>query len=200
MSKVFLSNLDSTNYTKSSFPNERIKTMVQNRNELLIKFGKIAYRKVMQSIGIEVDNMDDEVVKMKYGDSPRVRIIGNPHQPSLVFNNKYIISVFVKNFDIYFSTDFKDGEILGSINLNTCDVECGVEEILHEIDGIVDDIIYKELYTISIDDEVYFSKFCPQGHAYFTKTNPQFYFNIEDAEEICDLLFNIGYKSVIIND
>ncbi len=197
MTKTYLSNLDSTNYGSSSFKNDGIKKMVQNRNNLLISFGKIAYQTIKNNLLLEDV---DEDLKMKFGDSPNVRIIGNPHQPSLIFDNKYIISMFVKNFDVYLSSHFKDGEILCSINLNLCDAPNGVDEIIQTVSDNIGGVDYRGLYTVGVDDELHFSKFDAQGHPYFTKTNPQFYFNEDDANDVVDLLFNIGYKSAMIKD
>lgn len=199
MNVGYLSNLDSTNYARAEFKSESIKTMVQNRNQLLIQFGKLAYKSIVSMIGAR--NTDN--IKMKFGDSPKIRIIGNPHQPSLIFDNKYVISLFVKNFNLYFSTSFKNGEVLSAFDLNLCDINlCDLEDSIRDVKEYLENnlhmVDFKSLYRVEVEDNLYFTRFDKQGHAYFTKTNPQFYFRIEDAENIVDTLFKLGYKSAMI--
>ena len=188
-----ISNLDSTNYKGSKFTNDSIKDMVINRNDMLIKFAQIVYDDF-----IKLSTSDEIKDKMKFGDIPNVRIIGNPHQPTIVFNNEFIISCFVKNFIIYFSTDFStDGEILGKCDLNVVNEVCGRNIINDIITSVVDRVSKKQLYKLSIDNSFY-SYICGQGHVYMSRTNPQLFYELIEINNVADLLYNLGYESVEI--
>lgn len=190
--KNYLNNLDATSYTNATFKNERIEQMVKDRNALLIKFGQIVNEEVFTQEGVATEIM-------KYSDNPDVKIIGNSHQPTLVFRNYFVYSIFVNNFQLYLSTGFKDGLVLCSINLNSCNTEEGKEEIIKNVLVNIDKLESKHLLKIERGSEgVYFSKFDAVGHPYYSSTNPQLYFNTEDAEEALNVLEGIGVENLKI--
>lgn len=199
--KNYPSNLDSTNYNTTEFPDDRIENMVRERNKLLIKFGQ-----VVKDIIFGGDTYDTDLnleATMKFGDSPNVRIIGNPNQPTLVFYNKYVLSMFVKNFNIHLSSEFKNGTIMGVVDLNKLSDENqheSVRDIVQDVVVLNEGMAFKTLKKIERNDEgIYFSKFDKLGNPYYSVTNPQLFFDDDTVNDMVKTLCGFKTHGVQLN-
>lgn len=194
---TFQGNLDATSYVKGNFSSERIEKMVKERNKLLIKFATIIHDRMFSHL--------DEFEKMKYGDVPCVKLIGNCHQPTIVFRNNFVASIFVNNFKASLSTSFNTGEILRTINLNDCSLNNAEEVINEAVGGAFSETEKKYVYKVGkgldrgYNGESFFSKFDSVGHVYYSTTNPQIFFDITDAEEVLNKLVELGVKDAYID-
>lgn len=200
--KNYPSNLDSTHYDTTEFPSDKIKNMVLERNKLLIKFGETCID-LLFDVDDYLSTYRHLNAKMKFGDSPNVRLVGNPNQPTLVFFNKYVLSIFVKNFKVYLSSDFKDGSILGIVNLNdlnNTDTLEDVRDIVQDSEVLGEGVNTKILYKIERNKEgMFFSNFDNQGNAYYSATNPKLFFNEDDAIKVMKSLVGFKTPNVILN-
>ena len=191
----YRNNLDSTNYERASFATKDLKQMVYKRNDMLIQFAE----KVMYDIFYDAHSDIDENridTPMKFGDKAIVRLIGKSHQPSIIINNEWVVSIFVNNFDVFLSTTFKDGDILTSINLNLLLTDEGLEEARDEFREHVSQLDVKQLNYICDDNGLMFSSFDKCGHAYFSKTNPQLFYTHESAMEKLEVLERMEYLNL----
>lgn len=194
----YVNNLDSTNYKFTRFKTDKIRNMVIRRNDLLIKFGQTVIDILFPDEETEIDVFGYVEAKTKYDESPNVRLIGNPNQPTLVFYNKWVVSLFVKNFDVYLSNGFKDGDIITSVDLNDLvnEDEDGVdlvEKVRNNIQDaqVLQGLEQKKLLKIERNSSnIFFSKYDDKGNPYFSTTNPLLFFDNESATKIIKELKN----------
>lgn len=162
--------------------------IIEKRNALLIELGEKMIAN--GTIGnVDVTNFVPSM-KNRYKIDMSIRLIGNPNQPTMIFNISdeiyFIASIFVKNFKVFFSDDFADGNIYGDIDLNN------YESI--QLPTLISVLNTKEIHTIDVGG-LKFSRFDIFGHAFFSKSNPRFYFNDENIQRDLDLLLDVGFEN-----
>ncbi len=117
-----------------------------------------------------------------------VRLIGNENCPAVVYKEKYVLSCYVKNFDLIFTNKPYEGEEVSRIKL----IHGAVAE-KDDLIKLLDTCEHRRAFRVKIQNaELYLSgynfldKEALEGrYPVFSRFNGKIYFDKEYAEQIC---------------
>jgi hypothetical protein len=132
-----------------------------------------------------------------------VRFIGQPNSPAMVFDNRWILSCYVHNFDLVFMDKNDGGNTLFSIKLTESPMFSPSQIMIW-----LSESAHRPIYRIRVVDSS--PKLFLSGYNYldsgnsegrypvFANKNPKIYFTEESAQERASTLINEGYKLIIV--
>ncbi len=166
--------------------------IIMLRNSLIIRTAQMI-----------VNNFNEPFLSFKFGEGNdlSVRLIGNPNQPTIVFkdndNNFYTLSIFVKNFKMFFSNSFGSGNILAMFDVNTIKYDDGIEELKHFLANDFKDVQKCKVNVLQHENGMYFSHFDSYGHVFWSETNPRLFFDTKMSEVYNEKLTSMGFNTKI---
>ena len=117
------------------------------------------------------------------------RIIGNPNHPMIIMDDKYCLSAYVKNFELFFVNKPHQGEIIYSIKL-THSLDFNIDKVLSCLNNSEHRKLYKILYD---GTDLYVSGHNSQDkldnstmYPVFSRFNMKLYFSKENAQKILE--------------
>lgn len=132
-----------------------------------------------------------------------VRIIGNENSPAIIFDEKWILSCYVKNFNLIFKDSPFDGNDVMSIKL-TVNPEYKIQDFIMWLSKSKHRPIYK-IKLIEIEPKLYLvgynflnSAMSENRYPVFATYNPKLYFSEESAIQKVDEMRNLGYDVVAV--
>ncbi|HDL74761.1 MAG TPA: hypothetical protein ENH06_00015 [bacterium] len=131
------------------------------------------------------------------GFSDRIRIIGHPEKPAIIYEEKIVMSVFVKNFDLKFTSKPFNGEIVKSFKLTPTFI-LDREFVLSHLQNCSHRFIYKIQFlnsSLFLAGYNFRDKEKQEGkYPVFARHNPKLYFTEKKAIEVIDELKNLHYN------
>jgi hypothetical protein len=125
-----------------------------------------------------------------------VRIVGDDQKPSVVLDESYVLSCYVKNFDLHFTKEPFSDEIVKTFKLKN-EVEVTKLELLETIQLCAHRPAYKiqlsgtELFLVGFN---YLNSEDAMGrYPVFGKFKPKVYFDKEYAKNLIDSLMKESY-------
>ena len=134
-----------------------------------------------------------------------VRIMGDENMPSMIFDEKFIINAYVKNFDLIFTDNFDMGETVYTMKLNEVQQfdKSRILECIHNYPvKYVNKVMLKNtkpvLYLAGYN---FLNKEDGLGrYPVFSSYAPKLYFREDKSKEVADELKNDGYDCVAIHE
>lgn len=158
--------LDQTDYENEPAAFEQYAAMVKKRNISILIF---------------LNNVKKELFGISSGN---FRLIGSPNQPKIVLNNSVTFSIFVKNFKLFVSNEFGNGDIQAVFNIGKL-TEIDKAQV-KKCNGK-----FKTKYVLKLQDKItgmYFSCLNSHNHAMYTNDDPRLYTVRETAESYVEML------------
>jgi hypothetical protein len=117
-----------------------------------------------------------------------VRLIGDDNCPAVVYKEKYVLSCYVKNFDLIFTDKPKEGSEVTRVKLQQ-----GVSFPKEDLVKLLDNCEHRKVYRVKVKGTSLFlsgynflDKQNSEGrYPVFSKFGSKIYFSQEYAEQIC---------------
>jgi hypothetical protein len=125
-----------------------------------------------------------------------VRLVGDENKPAVILNETTVISCFVKNFDLFFTSEPFSNDIIKTVKLKQD------PEITHyELHETLDMCTHRPVYKIKLKETDLFlvgynylnSEDAVGRYPVFAKHRPKVYFDFNYAQEVADNLVGDGY-------
>jgi hypothetical protein len=130
-----------------------------------------------------------------------VRIVGDVQKPAVILNGTYVLSCYVKNFDLHFTKEPFSDDIVKSFKLKS-ESEVSKLELLEAIELCSHRPVFKiklsglELFLVGynyLDSENAIGRY-----PVFAVHNPKVYFDLDYASKLAESLNEENYQVVIV--
>jgi hypothetical protein len=132
-----------------------------------------------------------------------VRLIGKPNSPAMIFDDRWLLSCYVANFNLNFLDKNDNGNIIMSVKLTETPV-FSPSAIVTWLGEANHKPIYRIMVTAS-KPQLYLSGYNFLDSAnnegrfpVFANRNPKIYFTEQSAKEKAGILINEGYDLLVI--
>lgn len=129
--------------------------------------------------------------------SDRIRIIGNEEKPAIIYEEKIVISAYVKNFDLRFTSKPFNGQVVKSFKLTSTFV-LDRDFVLAHLQNCSHRPIYKIQFlnsSLFLTGYNFREKESQEGkYPVFARHNPKLYFTEKKALEVIAELKDLHYE------
>lgn len=117
-----------------------------------------------------------------------IRLIGNENCPAVLYKERFVLSCYVKNFELIFTNQPQQGEEVARIKLHH-----GARTEKSELIKLLDNCEHRKVYRVKMRDaELYLAGYnfvdkenVDGRYPVFARFNTKVYFDREYAEQIC---------------
>lgn len=131
----------------------------------------------------------------------KVRLIGRPDTPAIIWNESFVLSAYAHNFYLRFTDVPHNGNIVKEYKLRV-DTEVVPSEIIEILNSSTHRPVYKVQYGLSdmyLTGYNFLDRDNGEGkYPVFAKHKPKIYFTREKAEEICAMLEKDNYDCCVV--
>jgi len=125
-----------------------------------------------------------------------VRLVGDENKPAVILNETTVVSCFVKNFDLFFTSEPFSNDIIKMIKLKQ-----EPEISRYELHETLDMCTHRPVYKIKLKETDLFlvgynylnSEDAVGRYPVFAKHRPKVYFDFKYAREVAENLVGDGY-------
>lgn len=139
------------------------------------------------------------------GLAQKIRVIGNENSPAVLYDDAWILNMYVHNFDLHFTDAFEGGNIVKTFKLRAA-FTLSPDELLAHIEQYTHKKIYKvklategvPLFLAGWNHTDKFSRNPETQYPVFAPREPKVYHTKEKAIELCMHLGDLGIPCFIV--
>lgn len=128
-----------------------------------------------------------------------IRLIGDINKPAIIYQDKLVLSAYVRNFELKFTNKPSNGEVIRVVKLNS-----ELDLTFEEFNTLYHKYEHRDIFKIKGDQGLYligWNYINPLDKSsifpVFAKHNPKIYFSLETALEKIELLKSMNYETTL---